>query len=76
MRALSFFSTQPGNWERVSWGSDYFGVTVPQMEDPGHTLVLMAGTEPMAYVIPFPEIRPFFADSKLFHRSVRCAKSI
>ncbi|MFH0725052.1 MAG: hypothetical protein V2B19_01625 [Pseudomonadota bacterium] len=48
-----FLSTQPGNWERVSWGSDYFGVTVPQLEDPGHTLVLMAGTEPMSYVIPF-----------------------
>jgi hypothetical protein len=47
------FSTHPGNWERVSWGSDYFGVPVPRMEDPDHTLVLMAGTEPMAYVIPF-----------------------
>jgi hypothetical protein len=48
-----FFSTQPGNWERVSWGSDYFGVVVPRMENPANTLVLMAGTEPMAYVIPF-----------------------
>jgi hypothetical protein len=46
-------STQPGTWERVSWGSDSFGVTVPALADPDHTLVLMAGTEPMAYVIPF-----------------------
>lgn len=50
---LFLAGTQPGTWERVPWGSDYFGVSAPRLENPADTLVLMAGTEPMAYVIPF-----------------------
>jgi hypothetical protein len=46
-------SSQPADWGRVPWGDDYFGVRAPELEAPDRTLVLMAGTEPMAYLIPF-----------------------
>ncbi len=42
-----------GTWGRVPWGDDYFGVTPPALSDPDQTMVLMAGVDPMAYVIPF-----------------------
>lgn len=45
--------TQPGNWGRVPWSKDYFGVTVPPLADPKNTVVLLAGYEPLSYVIPF-----------------------
>lgn len=51
--AFLLFSTQPGDWERVPWGKDYFGVTPPPLENPDNTLILMAGNEPMGYLIPF-----------------------
>ena len=44
---------RPGNWGRVSWGTDYFGVQPPALADPANTMVLMTGVEPSAYVIPF-----------------------
>jgi hypothetical protein len=45
----------PARWERVPWGEDYFGVQVPALSDPDHTLVLLAGTDATAYLIPsFP----------------------
>ncbi len=49
----------PLHWGRVSWGDDYFGVTVPAIPDPDHSMVLAAGHEPNAYVIAFfpPQIR-------------------
>ena len=46
----------PMHWGRAPWGDDYFGVTPPALTDPAHTMVLMAGYEPTAYLIPsFPE---------------------
>ena len=50
---LLLVTLQPGNWGRVSWGDDYFGVYPPPLADPDHTIVLMTGVSPMAYVIPF-----------------------
>lgn len=48
-------TVRPPNWGRVSWDRDYFGVQVPVLPDPEHSLVLMTGYEPTAYVIPaFP----------------------
>jgi len=44
---------RPGNWGRISWGDDYFGVKPPALADPARTMVLMTGVDPMAYVIPF-----------------------
>ncbi len=50
---LILAATRPCIWGRVPWSDDYFGVTPPALKDPGHTMVLMAGVDPMAYVIPF-----------------------
>ena len=37
------------------WHGGYVDVTHPPLADPAHTLVVMAGTEPMGYVVPsFP----------------------
>ncbi len=46
-------STQPGNWGRVGWSSPFLEVAVPSLREPENTLVLLAGTDPQAYVIPF-----------------------
>ncbi len=52
--AILILSTlQPGNWGRVAWGKSFFGVEPPAVADPASSLVLMTGTEPMAYMIPF-----------------------
>jgi len=45
-------STQIGNWGRRSWSDDYFGVTPPAIADPDRSLVLLAGVEPMGYLVP------------------------
>ena len=43
--------TAPGR----SWREGYVAVTVPDIADPARTLVLMAGLEPMGYIVPaFP----------------------
>lgn len=44
---------RPGNWGRVPWGADYFGVTPPVLTDPANTMVIATGVEPMSYLIPF-----------------------
>lgn len=50
---LLLVTLRPGNWGRISWGDDYFGVKPPALADPARTMVLMTGVDPMAYVIPF-----------------------
>lgn len=56
-------TTKPLAWDRVPWNpsiKDYFGVQLPRMQDPDHTIILMTGYEPMAYLIPyFPRNIPF-----------------
>jgi hypothetical protein len=47
------FTLKPGNWGRVPWGSDYFGIHPPKLSDPANTMVIMAGVEPYSYMIPF-----------------------
>ncbi|MFH2122600.1 MAG: hypothetical protein ABIJ50_03840 [Pseudomonadota bacterium] len=56
---LWLITLKPGNWGRVSWSTDYFGVHPPPLTDPARTLVIMTGVEPSAYVIPFfpPAVR-------------------
>lgn len=45
---------------RLPWDRKYIEVDAPQLADPQHTLVLMSGLAPMAYVIPaFPKHVPF-----------------
>jgi putative flippase GtrA len=46
-------TVQPGDWGRRPWGKDYFGVEPPAISHPDRTIVLMAGYEPTAYMIPF-----------------------
>lgn len=50
---LWLITLKPGNWGRVSWGADYFGVQPPSLTDPANTMVIMTGVEPFSYVIPF-----------------------
>ncbi|MEW6218488.1 MAG: hypothetical protein AB1634_03015 [Thermodesulfobacteriota bacterium] len=45
--------TRPADWGREPWRPDFFGVQVPALDDPAHTVVLMAGVDPMSYLIPF-----------------------
>jgi len=50
---LWLVTLKPGNWGRVSWGTDYFGVQAPVIADPDQSMALMTGVEPFAYLIPF-----------------------
>jgi hypothetical protein len=49
----------PGHWGRRPWTSDYFDVRLPAIAEPRNTIVLVAGHDPMAYMIPFfpPQVR-------------------
>ncbi|MFN7898760.1 MAG: hypothetical protein ACK5N0_03715 [Synechococcaceae cyanobacterium] len=44
---------QVPDWGRASWRSTWFGVERPNITFPDNTIVLMLGSEPMSYVIPF-----------------------
>lgn len=50
--ALALVFTRPARWERVPWAEDYTGVQVPILEDAANTIVLIAGQDAVAYVIP------------------------
>jgi len=44
----------------VGWSGGYVDATLPAITDPDHTLVVMAGLEPMGYLVPeFPSQIPF-----------------
>lgn len=46
--------------ERLPWKGSYVDVDPPRLTDPEHSMVLMTGYAPMAYVIPsFPRQVPF-----------------
>ena len=50
-----------GDEPRYDWKGPFVGVTVPPIADPANTMILMAETAPMAYVIPsFPKEIAFF----------------
>jgi hypothetical protein len=50
----------PSLGARPDWGSRYIAVDVPSIPQPEQTMVLMAGTEPMSFIIPsFPAQIPF-----------------
>jgi|GEM_PF-818294 len=49
-------STTPTNNERIMWTDSYFNVQLPRSIDLSNSQVLIAGQEPIAYVVPyFPE---------------------
>jgi hypothetical protein len=43
----------PAHFERVVWGDSYFGVEVPPDPDLARAVVVLAGTEPTSYLLPF-----------------------
>lgn len=46
--------------EHVGWSGGYVDATLPQIDDPDRTLVVLAGLEPMGYLVPaFPSQIPF-----------------
>ncbi|MGC3982926.1 MAG: hypothetical protein QM808_16870 [Steroidobacteraceae bacterium] len=46
--------------KRLDWGNSYVSVQLPSLPDPEHSMILMAGNAPMAFVIPsFPSSIPF-----------------
>jgi hypothetical protein len=58
--AVSLATMHPGTWGRAPWAGDYFGMPKLEIAEPRNAMVIMTGTEPMAWAIPFfpPEI-PF-----------------
>lgn len=49
-----------GTWERVPWTRHWVEATMPAIPDPAHTMVLLAGYQPLSYLIPlFPHEIPF-----------------
>ena len=51
--ALILATMVPMNWGRVSWGQDYFNVRIPEIHNIANSTIIMAGYDPLAYIIPF-----------------------
>jgi len=57
---LIALTTRPADWGHVSWDRELYGVRVPPIPHPDQALVLMAGSAPTAFMIPFfPARIPF-----------------
>ncbi|MGA2129094.1 MAG: hypothetical protein ABSG76_23430, partial [Xanthobacteraceae bacterium] len=55
---LVVVTTRPADWGRIAWGDELYSVRVPPIASDG--LVVMAGTAPTAFLIPFfPPKIPF-----------------
>jgi len=50
---LILLTLRVGSWGHVPWQPDRFGVVAPPITDPANTMVLLPGTEPTAFVIPY-----------------------
>ncbi len=69
---LVTLTARPGDWIRLpAWTGKMVEVTAPAVPDPAHTMILMAGLEPLSYVIPSlpPEmtvlrLQGYFTDPK------------
>lgn len=63
--ALLVVTTKPGSWIRVPFEHDAVQVDVPPIADPAHTIVLLAGHEPLSFLLPSfpPEMRFLRIDS-------------
>jgi Glycosyltransferase family 87 len=53
LSVLIITTTQSPSWGRSEWHKSWFEVTIPRIEFPKNTLVLMGSGEPTSYVIPF-----------------------
>ncbi len=58
-------TTMPANWLRVAWAEKSVSAEVPPLDQPENTLVVLAGHEPLSFLIPFfpPEVRFLRIDS-------------
>lgn len=56
---LLLLTLDPGHWGRRAWTSDYFDVHLPALAEQRNSIVLGAGHDPFAYMIPFfpPQVR-------------------
>jgi hypothetical protein len=63
-------TVKPAAWERrPDWYPRIASITRPQIADPAHTMVLMAGLDAYAYLIPEfpPEVSFTRLESRAFH---------
>src|SRR5271157_5976250 len=51
--ALIILTTSPLHWERLPWGESFFDVRIPNIQNLAQATVVMAGDDPLAYVIPY-----------------------
>jgi len=60
-------NVSPMNHGRVSWAKSYFDVRVPTLENIADSTIIMAGDNPLSYVIPFfPKSARFISVSNNF----------
>jgi hypothetical protein len=58
--ALMLATTVPGSWGRIPWTERLVMVRVPEIPEPERAMVLMAGYQPLSFVVPhFPKAIPF-----------------
>jgi hypothetical protein len=63
--AFLVLTTRPGEWIRVPFSEKAVEVQVPTIADPAHTIVLLAGHEPLSFLLPAfpPQMRFLRVDS-------------
>lgn len=60
-------STRPANWIRFPFTAHAVEVAPPRINDPAHTLVVIAGHEPLSFLIPaFPDSMRFLRIDSTF----------
>lgn len=50
---LALATLRVGSWGHVPWNPDRFGVEAPALAEPSRTMVLLPGTEPTSFAIPY-----------------------
>jgi len=65
MIGLLVVTTGPGTWIRVPFADKAVSATVPPLAQPQNTIVLLAGHEPLSFLLPSfpPEVRFLRIDS-------------
>ena len=67
MAAALLATTRPAQWIRMPFESRAVAVTIPPIADPEHSLVLIAGHEPLSFLIPaFPPTMRFLRIDSTF----------
>ncbi|MBF0395103.1 MAG: hypothetical protein HQL38_20705 [Alphaproteobacteria bacterium] len=65
--ALLLVTTRPADWGRAAWADKAVEVTLPAIESPDRTMVLMAGHEPLSFLLPaFPPAMRFLRIDSTF----------